>query len=63
MTSLLLPMFNNWNGGIVIIFSIEELERGVYHKDRNWNSGIETRLAIEEWGRGIYPWAEIGIAG
>ena len=45
MTSLLLPMFNNW----------KELGRGVYPKDRNWNSVIEIRLAIEELGRGIHP--------
>ena len=59
MTSLLLPMFNNWKGGIVTIFSIEELGRGVYPKGRNWNSGIETRLAIEELGRGIHPLGRI----
>ena len=51
----LLPMFNNWKGGIVTIFSIEELERGVHPQWKNLNSGIETRLAIEELGRGIHP--------
>ena len=55
MTLLLLPMFNNWKGGIVIIFSIEEFGRVVYPKGRNKNSGIEARLAIEEIGRGVHP--------
>ena len=54
MTSLLLPMFNNWKGGIIKLFCIE-LGRGVYPKGRNWNSGIETRLAIEKLGRSIHP--------
>ena len=46
---------NDWKGGLVTIFTIEKLGRGVYPIGRNLNSRILTRLTTEKLWRGVYP--------